>query len=185
MKLNISLHQTPEGSLLIAEHHGGAGELAVMGKIMKKFILIYIFLLSITLFSCARLDRIYTLPEIKGAYEGIQFGYYYLEIKEDGKGYLIYSLSDEAEDPYVITDINFLKGKFILTLQKDHESDYLMKLEGTLFGENILILTEPDIVNKEESNNPEEYLILLRESIVPELKKSVKEKLKELQEENT
>ena len=144
-----------------------------------------VFSVFFTLLGCAHLDRVYTIPDIEGTWEGIQFGYYFLEIREDGKGYFIYSLSAEAEDPYMITDINFLKGKFILTLVHHDEPDELLKLEGVLFGKDMLILSEFEGGLENDSKKTQESLILLRESIVPELKKSVQEKIKEIQDNNT
>ena len=137
------------------------------------------------LLGCAHFDRVLTISNIKGTWEGIQFGFYFLEIREDGKGHFVYSLGAEAEDPYIITDINFQKGKFILTLKRHNETDELLKLEGILFGKDMLIFSEFESELKNDLKKSEEFLIFMRESIVPELKESVKEKIKEIQDQNT
>ena len=145
---------------------------------MRNIILILVSLLTITLFSCAHIDNIYTISDIKGTWEATQFGYFFLDIRENGQGYLGFSIDVQDIEFYKITNIRFLKGKFILTFQNYDDSEELLNLEGFLFGNDILIFNEFENMNNEDSKNPEEYLIFLRESIVPELKKSVKEKLK-------
>ena len=94
---------------------------------------------------------------------------------------MVISIGGEAETAYKITDIAFLKGKFVLSLKEHGKVDELLKLEGALFGENIIILSELD----NDSKKSKELLFFLRESIVPELKEKARKKIKEIQSQDT
>ena len=152
---------------------------------MKNIILILVSVFSITLCSCAHLDRIYTVSDIKGTWESTTFCYCFLDIRENGKGYFGCAAGVDDVEVYKITDINFLKGKFSMSFQGYDGSDEVEKLEGYLIGNNILFLSEPESKNNEGALNSDDYLIFLRESIIPDLKKSVKEKIKQIQDGNS
>ncbi len=151
---------------------------------MRNITLILLSLLSIALCSCAHLDRVYTITDIEGSWESTNFGCFLLDIREDNQGYLGFAAEVDDVEAYKITDIKFVKGKFILTFQSYGESDEFEKLEGYLIGNDILLFSEPENENNADSNNSEDHLIFLRETIVLELKQSIKEKLKQIQDEN-
>jgi hypothetical protein len=154
-------------------------------KIIKNITLILLSLLSITLCGCAHIDRTYISTDITGTWEPTNFGYFFLNIQEGNQGYIGFATEGDYVEVCKITDIKYMKGKFILTLQGYGEADELEKIEGFLIGDNMLSLSEAKNENNANSDISEDSLIFLRESIIPDLKQSVKEKLKQIQDGNT
>ena len=122
-----------------------------------------------------------SISDIQGTWEGIQLGYSLLEIEEDGNGYMVFTFGRDAYDVYKITDISFKDGPFIISLKRDTKDAELSQIQGKLISDNILVLSE--IGNGSEE--PDDTLFFMRETIIQELRMKSKEKLKEIKRKNT
>ena len=85
---------------------------------------------------------VFSISDIKGTWQSTQFGYFFLDIRENGQGCLGFSIDVQDIEFYKITNIRFVKGKFILTFQNYDDSEELLNLEGFLFGNDILIFND-------------------------------------------
>lgn len=129
---------------------------------------------------CAHMNRIYSIPDIIGSWEGIGLGYYALDIRENGVGLFVIVFEDEIIETYEITNFDFQKGKFIGTFESLERSNGLIKFEGTLLGEDLMILRESENDNGDIS----ESMYFLRESSVPELRKKAKQKIEQISKDS-
>jgi len=149
--------------------------------ILKKYIILIILIFSLIVIcgGCVHFNKNITILDIKGTWEGINFGYYYLDIRENGKGYLLYTVDGDTNETYEITDIITEKGIFYIFCKNVNNSKTI-KLRGHLFHKHLLMFTDAEI----SSNDKIDAMFLSRESVVYEMRKIVKQKVKDL-ESNT
>ena len=146
----------------------------------KLFLSIIFFIAGSIIIGCVHMNRTLTVPDVEGIWEGVYLDYCYLDIRKNGKGYLIFLMGNEAIEAYEITNISFLKGPFIISLQKHGEKDEKLKVKGLLLGEYIILLNF-----EKGSKEPDKSLYFIRESSVPERREKAKEIVREIQERNT
>ena len=67
-----------------------------------------------------------SISDIKGTWEGVYFGLCLLDIRENGKGYLVFSSGSEDDEAYEIKAISFSEGTFTISLQEYGEKGELL-----------------------------------------------------------
>ena len=112
-----------------------------MNRRTKSFVAI--LALSFSLLGCANMKgypKELKISDVKGRWENTNFGYHYLEINENGKGYLIATLSGEYYENYRIDSIELGTGVFVLHLNRLGDKEGSLVVKGSLIGNDIMNL---------------------------------------------
>jgi hypothetical protein len=145
-----------------------------MDSKMKKATHLFILIAAFGIFlGCARIgtpSKPLSISDIKGSWEGIHIAFCFLDIDEKGQGYLVFTFPNESDEVYKIQSVTFSPSSFLLTLKNLNENGDILKLNGLVFAENILITNEI-----EEDGGEEEPLFFIRESIIQDLREKAKE----------
>lgn len=107
--------------------------------------------------------------DIEGIWESSTFRYHFLDIRENKNGYLISILNEEYYENYVIRDIEFDSGAFIMKLTSLDEKKENIQLKGVLLGDDIV-----NLKHLEDEEN-DDLLFFFRISKVTLLREKAKE----------
>ena len=144
---------------------------------MKRIVLRVTFLIVVfeLLIGCAYFDKPYkplSISDIQGTWEGYTYSYFLLDVNENGKGYLVVTLSKEIDKIFEIQEISFSPRYVHLTFKNIHEENDFLKLDGLFYTKEELIIPEIEYGGKKD-------LVYLRfKKVDPsELREEVKQKI--------
>jgi len=105
---------------------------------ITKSLVLFMFMLAI-IPGCAHMNSNQPPPDLDGTWEGVYLSFAYLEIDKN-KGYLLF-LSENEEELYKLTNIEFGVSYPRLTFQNIKDQTEYLKTEISLINKNILIMT--------------------------------------------